>query len=269
MLLPRERLFFSLGLSFFYFPYLYTFLPLIDAMKKTMVMLPTFNERENIAKLVPEILSINPNISIVVVDDDSPDGTWKLVREMAKDTGRVELIHRTKTKGRGTAGIEGLLHAIRTGVDFVIEMDADYSHHPKYIPDFIAEMEKNDVVIGSRLVHGGKERGRNIIRTAMTWFANNYIRLLMGVNIKDCTSGYRCFKRNVLESIQLDKMVSTGPSIVEEILYACILKGFRIKEVPILFEERAHGETTKTLWQYIDTALKVIRFRFHMKKESS
>ncbi len=231
-------------------------------------MLPTFNERENIKKLIPEILSINPNISIVVVDDDSPDGTWKLVKELSEKEDRLELIHRTKEKGRGTAGVEGLLHAARSGVDYIIEMDADYSHHPKFIPALIAEMENNDVVIGSRLTDGGKEEGRNIGRVFITWFANTYIRLLMGVPINDCTSGYRCFKRNVLESIQLDKMVSVGPSIVEEILYACALKSYRIKEIPIFFEERVHGETTKTLWQYIDTALKVIRFRLRMKKES-
>ncbi|MBI5186285.1 MAG: polyprenol monophosphomannose synthase [Nitrospinae bacterium] len=236
-------------------------------MKKTLVMLPTYNERENLVKLVPEILSIGPDISIIVVDDDSPDGTWKLVREMAEKDSRVSLIHRTREKGRGTAGIEGFLFAVRSGVDYVIEMDADYSHHPRYIPSLLSEMEKCDVVIGSRLIHGGKERGRNILRTLITWFANNYIRLLMGVDIMDCTSGYRCFKREVLASIGLEKMVSVGPSIVEEVLYACVLKGYRIKEIPILFEERCHGETTKTLGQYLDTALKVIRFRLRMRKE--
>lgn len=234
-----------------------------------MVMLPTFNERENIQKLIPEILSIDPNLSIVVVDDDSPDETWKLVREMAGKEDRIFLIHRTGAKGRGTAGIEGFLYAIRSGVDYILEMDADYSHHPKYIPELVSAMEESDVAIGSRLIQGGEEKGRNIFRTVVTWFANNYIRLIMGVSIKDCTSGYRCFKREVLESVNLDKMVSVGPSIVEEILYACVLRGYKIKEIAILFEDRVHGETTKTLWQYIDTALKVIRFRIRMKKENS
>lgn len=237
-------------------------------MKKIMVMLPTYNERENLVKLIPEILAMARNISIVVVDDDSPDETWKLVREIAEKDNRVSLIHRTHEKGRGTAGIEGFLFAVRSGVDYIVEMDADYSHHPKYIPALLAQMERCDVVIGSRLIRGGRESGRNICRTLVTWFANNYIRLLMGVDIMDCTSGYRCFKREVLESIGLEKMVSVGPSIVEEVLYACVLKGYKIMEIPILFQERCHGETTKTLGQYLDTALKVIRFRLRMRKES-
>jgi len=238
-------------------------------MKKTMVMLPTFNERENIERLIPEILSMDPGLSVVVVDDDSPDGTWRLVGEMAQKDGRVALVHRTRARGRGTAGIQGLLYAVRSGVDFVIEMDADYSHHPKFIPELLREMDRCDVAIGSRLVAGGRERGRNILRTLVTWFANNYIRLLMGVPIRDCTSGFRCFKRSVLESIGLEKMVSVGPSIVEEILYACSLKGYKIREVPILFEDRVHGQTTKTLGQYMDTAFKVVLFRIRMKREGS
>ena len=236
-------------------------------MKKTIVMLPTFNERENIKKLIPEILALDPNISVLVVDDDSPDGTWTLVEEMARRDGRVSLLHRTKNRGRGTAGIDGFLRAIQSGADYIVEMDADYSHHPKYIPALVKQMDENDVAIGSRLIEGGREQGRNILRTFITWFANNYIRILMGVDIQDCTSGFRCFRRNVLESIRLEKMVSVGPSIVEEVLYACVLKGFKIKEIPILFEERAHGETTKTLGQYMDTAWKVIRFRLRMRKE--
>ena len=231
---------------------------------KTTVMIPTYNERENIKSLINDILSLDNDISVVVVDDNSPDGTSQLVESSFSNNSRVDLICRKDDKGRGTAGIVGFQHALKKGADYIVEMDSDYSHHPKYIPIFLKEIQNFDVVIGSRNIEGGKEAGRSVFREFITWFANVYIRIIMGINIKDCTSGYRCFRRQVLESIGLEKMVSKGPSIVEEILYACHLKKFRIKEIPILFEDRTRGESTKNLCQYIDTAWKTLQFRFKM-----
>ena len=231
---------------------------------KTTVMIPTYNERENIKSLINDILSLDNDISVVVVDDNSPDGTSQLVESSFSNNSRVDLICRKDDKGRGTAGIVGFQHALKKGADYIVEMDSDYSHHPKYIPIFLKEIQNFDVVIGSRNIEGGKEAGRSVFREFITWFANVYIRIIMGINIKDCTSGYRCFRRQVLESIGLEKMVSKGPSIVEEILYACHLKKFRIKEIPILFEDRTRGDSTKNLCQYIDTAWKTLQFRFKM-----
>ena len=231
---------------------------------KTTVMIPTYNERENIKSLINDILSLDNDISVVVVDDNSPDGTSQLVESSFSNNSRVDLICRKDDKGRGTAGIVGFQHALKKGADYIVEMDSDYSHHPKYIPTFLKEIQNFDVVIGSRNIEGGKEAGRSVFREFITWFANVYIRIIMGINIKDCTSGYRCFRRQVLESIGLEKMVSKGPSIVEEILYACHLKKFRIKEIPILFEDRTRGDSTKNLCQYIDTAWKTLKFRFKM-----
>ena len=231
---------------------------------KTTVMIPTYNERENIKSLINDILSLDNDISVVVVDDNSPDGASQLVESSFSNNSRVDLICRKDDKGRGTAGIVGFQHALKKGADYIVEMDSDYSHHPKYIPTFLKEIQNFDVVIGSRNIEGGKEAGRSVFREFITWFANVYIRIIMGINIKDCTSGYRCFRRQVLESIGLEKMVSKGPSIVEEILYACHLKKFRIKEIPILFEDRTRGDSTKNLCQYIDTAWKTLQFRFKM-----
>ena len=231
---------------------------------KTMVMIPTYNERENINNLINDILSLDNDISVVVVDDNSPDGTSQLVESSFSNNLRVDLICRKNDKGRGTAGIVGFEHALKKGADYIIEMDSDYSHHPKYIPTFLKEIQNSDVVIGSRNVEGGKELGRSVFREFITWFANLYIRIIMRINVKDCTSGYRCFRRQALESIGLEKMVSKGPSIVEEILYACHLKKFRIKEIPIVFEDRTRGDSTKNLCQYIDTAWKTLQFRFKM-----
>lgn len=228
---------------------------------KTMVMIPTYNESENISNLINDIVIIDRDISVVVVDDNSPDGTSRIVEEISKNNDRVHLITRKHEKGRGTAGVCGLQYAADQGVDYIIEMDSDYSHHPKYIPDLIAAMKDCDVAIGSRAVENGMETGRGFGRRGITKFANFYIRFIMGINIKDCTSGYRCFKREVLESIALDTMVSTGPSIVEEILYECHIKGYKIKEIPIVFEDRTKGESTKNMKQYIDTAWKILMFR--------
>ena len=231
---------------------------------KTMVMIPTYNERENIRDLISEILLLSKDISVVVVDDNSPDGTSQLVESSFDKNPRVELICRKKDKGRGTAGIVGFQHALQKGADYIIEMDSDYSHHPKYIPALLNEINNCDVVIGSRNIEGGKEVGRTGFREFLTWFANLYIKIILGINAKDCTSGYRCFRRQVLESIGLDKMVSKGPSIVEEILYACHLKKYRIKEIPIIFEDRVRGNSTKNMGEYLDTAWKTLQFRFRM-----
>lgn len=234
-------------------------------MLNTLVMIPTYNERENIGGLIQDILQLDPRIGVVVVDDDSPDGTADLVESIRKREPRVHLIVRKRDRGRGSAGIEGLLYAVDQGADLVVEMDGDYSHHPRYIPALVEAMRDCDVAIGSRAVSGGREVGRDFIRRGITQFANSFIRIVMGVSIRDCTSGFRCFKREVLQTIGLENMISAGPSIVEEILYACKLKGFKMKEVPIVFEDRVKGESTKTLGQFADTMIKIVQFRLNMK----
>lgn len=234
-------------------------------MLNTLAMIPTYNERENIGNLIQDILKLDPSIGVVVVDDDSPDGTSDLVESIKKQEPRVHLITRKNEKGRGTAGIAGLLYAVDQGAELIVEMDGDYSHHPKYIPALVEAMKDCDVAIGSRAVAGGREVGRGWARIAITEFANLFIRTVMGLSIRDCTSGFRCFKREVLQAIGLEKMISVGPSIVEEILYACHLKGFKLKEVPIVFEDRVKGESTKTLGQFADTMLKIAQFRMNMK----
>ncbi len=234
-------------------------------MLTALAMIPTYNESDNIENLVKDILSLDPSYGVVVVDDDSPDGTSEIVAEIQKTEPRLHLITRKSNKGRGTAGIEGLLYAAGQDVRFIVEMDADYSHHPRYIPELVAAMEYCDVAIGSRGIEGGRERGRGFHRQAITHCANGFIRLIMGIPVRDCTAGFRCFKRDVLQSIDLQIMVSVGPSIVEEILYACHIRGYKIKEVPILFEDRVKGESTKTLFQYAETMLRIIQFRLTMK----
>jgi dolichol-phosphate mannosyltransferase len=211
---------------------------------KAMAMIPTYNEAPNIEPLLREILRQGPDIGAVVVDDNSPDGTAAIVDRLRKEDPRVHLILRKNERGRGTAGVAGFKYAATQGVDFVIEMDADFSHQPSYIPFFLSQMGDCDLLIGSRLVEGGGEKGRHFLRQWITRSANAYIRLILGLPVRDCTSGYRVFRRQVLEAIELDQLMAVGPPIVEEVLYKAHKRGFRIKEVPYILEERKAGEST-------------------------
>jgi len=211
---------------------------------KAMAMVPTYNEAPNIEPLLREILKQGPDIGAVVVDDNSPDGTATIVERLRQEDPRVRLLLRKSERGRGTAGIAGFRYAVAQGVPFIVEMDADFSHQPSYIPLFLSQMEDCDLVIGSRLVEGGGERGRHFLRKVITRMANSYIRVILGLPFRDCTSGYRVFRREVLQAIDLDQIMSSGPSVVEEVLYKAFRRGFRIKEVPYILEERKAGEST-------------------------
>jgi len=207
-------------------------------------MIPTYNEKENIKALIDRILKLKiKNLQIVVVDDNSPDETWKIVEDISKKNKNVHLLLRKKDKGRGYAGRDGFVYCLKHGADAVIEMDADLSHDPKYIPSMLKELKSADLILGSRMVENGKEIGRSLFRRFVTWGANLYIRLMLGINAKDCNSGFRCFKRKVLEKIEVEKLESKGPAIVQEVLFKAHLKGFKIKEIPITFVNRTKGQS--------------------------
>jgi len=211
---------------------------------KTYVMIPTYNEKENIGNLINSILDLKiKNLHIVVADDNSPDGTWKIVNKISKKNNNVHLLLRKKNKGRGLGGRDGFIYCLKNGADVVIEMDADMSHDPKYIPVMLKELKNADLILGSRRVKGSKEIGRSWFRKFVTLVANLYITILLGVRVKDCNSGYRCFKRRVLEKINPEKLESKGPSIVQEVLFKAHLKGFKIKEIPITFINRTKGKS--------------------------
>lgn len=207
-------------------------------------MIPTYNEKENIRILIGKILNLKiKNLNIVVVDDNSPDGTWKIVKNISKNNKNIHLLLRKKDKGRGAAGKDGFVYCLKHGADAVVEMDADMSHNPKYIPSMLNELKNADLVLGSRRVKGAKEIGRSFIRKAITYLANSYIRLVLGLNARDCNSGFRCFKRKALEGINPEKLRSKGPAIIQEMLFKAHLKGFKIKEIPITFVDRAKGRS--------------------------
>src|SRR3989344_5928154 len=184
---------------------------------KTYVMIPTYNERENIKVLIEKILSLKiKGLHIMVVDDHSPDMTWKTVEDISKKNDKVHLLLRKTCRGRGSAGRDGFIYCLRNKADIVIEMDADFSHDPKYIPLMIKELKNADLILGSRRMAGSKEVVRGPLRRLITFFANLYIRLLLGLRVRDCNSGFRCFKRKVLEGIRPEKIESKGPAIVQE-----------------------------------------------------
>jgi dolichol-phosphate mannosyltransferase len=229
---------------------------------KTVVVIPTYNEAENICLLIDEIGALGLPLEILVVDDDSPDGTSRLAADRAQTNPRVHLLCRREKKGRGYAGIAGFRRALDMGADLILEMDADFSHHPRFIPALLAGCDRADVAIGSRAVGEGAEQGRGFCRRLVTKAANLYIRLLLGEPIRDCTSGFRCFRREVLERIRLDTMISSGPSIVEEVLFRAKRQGCTFTEVPIIFDQRVRGVSTLSLRKLFNTFYMVLRFAF-------
>jgi dolichol-phosphate mannosyltransferase len=228
----------------------------------TFVLRPTYNEKENIETLVKDILNLGiEDISVVVADDNSPDGTWEIVERMSREDPRVHLLKRMKRHGRGFAGIDGFLYCFRQGADYIVEMDGDFSHDPKHIPEMLREIDSCDVVIGSRFIKGGSDNDRSIYRTILTRLVALYVRTLLGVKVRDVSSGYKLFKRKVFEKIDLEDMISTGPSVVLETLYKLTLSGFKIKEVPIRFVDRKLGSTKLDIITLLETMVMVLKLR--------
>ena len=231
---------------------------------KILATLPTYNESGNIESLIGEILALGPEYETLVIDDNSPDGTWRIVKEMAETNPRVHLLHRTNERGRGTAGLAGFRWARDAGADAVIEMDADFSHHPRFIPSLVQPVREGraDVVIGSRLVAGGSETGRHVARTVITRAANLYIQLVLGLPIRDCTSGFRVFSRRALEALPWENMTCRGPEIVQEVLSEARRAGLKFAELPILFEPRRAGESTFNAKIMVRSFAYVLKLRF-------
>ncbi len=209
-----------------------------------VVMVPTWNESENIPLLIEGILALESGIHVLVVDDNSPDGTARIVEDLAARSPFVHLLLRTTQRGRGSAGIAGFRKALEMGAEIVIEMDADFSHPVRYIPVLLEALEGVDVVFASRLVKGGGEVNRSFGRVAVTKIANLMTRTVMGYPVHDCTAGYRVFRRHVLESIDLGTLRAEGPAIVGEVLYRIVRGGFPVREVPYIYEDRRFGQSS-------------------------
>ena len=210
---------------------------------KTLVIIPTYNERENIERIVPQVLEKDPSINVLIVDDGSPDGTGKIADLMAKENDRLWVIHRQNKGGLGTAYITGFKFALEKSYDFIFEMDCDFSHDPKYISHFLEAISDADLVLGSRYIRGVNVINWPMSRLLLSYYANVYSRLITGLPVKDATGGFKCFRREVLEAIDLDKVKSNGYSFQIEMSFRAWKKGFRIREIPIVFEDRKMGQS--------------------------
>jgi dolichol-phosphate mannosyltransferase len=212
-----------------------------EKAKQILIIIPTYNEVQNIRDLVPLVLSQDQRIDILVVDDNSPDGTAAAVDGLMDNEPRLNLIKRDSKMGLGTAYVAGFRFALKADYDLIFEMDADFSHDPAEIPNFISNMDDNGLVIGSRYIKGVNVINWPISRLILSWLANLYTRIVTGLSVKDATSGYKCFKRGVLESIDLDMIHSDGYAFQIEMDYKAWKNGYRILEIPIVFVDRNIG----------------------------
>lgn len=243
---------------------------------KIFVVIPTYNEANNLKTLVEMLLALPLDmVNLIIVDDNSPDGTGQIADELAQlHPGQITVMHRAGKQGLGTAYAQGFTRALELGAEVIVQMDADFSHSPEYIPEMIAHLEAYDVVIGSRYVPGGRVDERwSWWRYLLSWWANQvYSRVILGIATKDATAGFKVFRRSVLEAIDLSQVISNGYVFQVEIAYLCQKLGFTILEVPIYFEDRRIGQSKMDVPVKIEAVWRVwqIRWRYrHLHKRPS
>jgi len=233
---------------------------------RVLVTVPTFNESENIRDLVAEIRARLPEADVLVVDDHSPDGTWRIVEGLAAADRHVHLLHRERDKGRGLAGRAGFLWGLERGYDVLFEMDADFSHHPRYLAPMLARLHDAsapaDLVLGSRGVSGGSDEDRGALRQLITVAANLYIRVVLGISVRDCNSGFRAWRAGALRAVAVERAFSTGPSIVQELLYKAVRAKQRVAEVGIEFVDRKRGSSTLNMRILLRGYFTVLKLRW-------
>jgi dolichol-phosphate mannosyltransferase len=208
-----------------------------------LVVIPTYNEKDNLPRIVPEVLSQDPRISILVVDDNSPDGTGGLADRLAAADSRIHVLHRPGKQGLGKAYLAGFRWALEQSFDRIIEMDADFSHNPKHLSEMLQASEQADIVLGSRYISGVNVINWPMSRLLLSYFANVYARVVTGMRVRDLTGGFKCFRRGVLEALNLDAIHSNGYAFQIEMTFRAYKRGFTIKEIPIIFVDREHGHS--------------------------
>jgi dolichol-phosphate mannosyltransferase len=237
---------------------------------KVMVVVPTYNEADNLPPLTAELLALDlPNLEILIVDDNSPDGTGQVAEDLAQQhPQRFHVLHRSGKLGLGTAYLTGFGYALDHGADYVVQMDADFSHSPAYIPRFLEALEGCDVAIGSRYVAGGGLDERwGWGRYLLSWWANSvYTRLILGLRVKDATAGFKCWRRATLEGIGLDRVRSNGYVFQVEMAFLTEKLGYRFFEIPIYFEDRRIGRSKMTVPVKLEAALRTWQIRWRHRK---
>src|SRR5579859_6715549 len=240
---------------------------------KTLIIIPTYNEVGNLRPLLQEIFVQVPEGDVLIVDDNSPDGTGKLADEIHAENPQVNVIHRSGKLGLGTAYTAGFKYALAHSYDAVFEMDADFSHDPRYLPDFLKAIEHADLVIGSRYIPGGDTPSWSLVRRLISGSGNVFARVMLGIPVRDCTAGFRCYRRTVLESIGLDSIESQGYAFQVELAYRVYKRGFRIVETPIIFQDRRVGKSKMSRAIFLEGFTWVVRARLgktsHTRKVAS
>ncbi|MBP90039.1 MAG: glycosyl transferase [Planctomycetaceae bacterium] len=235
---------------------------------RTLVVVATYNEIENLPRLVDGVFEYCPDVNVLVIDDNSPDGTGEWCDQRCEGDARVACLHRAGKLGLGSATVAGFRYALEHEYEFVLTMDADFSHHPRYLPDLRGPIEvadsQVDVMVGSRYVPGGGIEGWPLHRLIMSRGINTYSRMLLGLSVNDCSGAFRCYRTSILKQIDLDEVRSCGYSYVEEILWLLDRQGARFGEAPIIFVDRELGQT-KINWQEAVTAVFLI-LRFGIQR---
>lgn len=234
-------------------------------MKSIAVVIPSYNERDNIKRLIDSILQKINHAQIIVVDDESPDGTSDLVEQICKENQQVHLIRRKGKGGRGSACIAGFKMALEYGADLVLEMDADFSHNPEELPQMISAAEKADLVIGSRYLRDSRIVGWSLKRRMFSKFANIYARFMLHIPISDYTNGYRCYSADALKALELDRIFSKGYIVLSELSYQLFRKGFSFGEIPTLFVNRRRGISNVNYNEIREAFTSMARIRFYYK----
>ena len=228
-----------------------------------LIIIPTFNESENVEKLLDLISRTDPAAHVLIVDDNSPDRTYEIVERLMQTSypGRLFLLKRAGKLGLGTAYLAGFKWALARDYEYIFEMDADFSHDPKYLPDFLAAIQTHDLVLGSRYVPGGGVKNWGLLRKFISRGGSLYARTILGLSLRDLTGGFKCFRREVLEAIDLDSIKSNGYSFQIEMTYRACCKGFRIFETPIVFEDRTAGKSKMSRKIFLEAVLMVWKLR--------
>lgn len=225
----------------------------------TIIVIPTYNEKDNIQPLLEEIFGILPEIKILIVDDNSPDRTGEIADEISRKYGQVKVLHRARKEGLAKAYIAGFKEALKMNLDYIIQMDADLSHNPKYIPLLLKEIVNYDLVSGSRFLNSNRRRPINV--SILSLWANRYVKWLLGLRITDTLGGFKCFRRRVIEEIELDKFISKGFIFQAEFIYRTLRRGFTINEIPIIFYSRHSGKSKKSKMILLEASFKIILLR--------
>ena len=238
-------------------------------MSQNLVIIPTYNEKENIEKMIHKVFSLKPDFDLLIIDDGSPDGTAQIIKSLQQTNAtKLYLLERADKQGLGTAYILGFKWALEKKYDYIFEMDCDFSHNPDDLPRLLNACETGaDVSIGSRYCKGGKVKNWPIGRVLMSYFASVYVRMILWINIKDTTAGFKCYTRKVLETINLDKTKFMGYAFQIEMKYAALQKGFKVVEVPITFIDRIEGVSKMSGKIFKEAFWGVIQMRFAKKYE--